>query len=272
MLSAHSGKTLMSTSPNTPAACVREGNPVSAQNMARKKTQLKSIKHTLREESILQAAAACFGEQGYRATTLETVAERLGISRVTLYRYCPSKEELLIRVFERSIAIFQQGLRQICAQEVPPEEKVRQIIRHQVRLMADHRNFLSVFFSEEGHLPAEMAQRARTERRAYDTLIEKVIREGVEAGRLAPLPPKLLSFALLGMCNWLYQWYQPDGPLAVDEVARIFISIAEHGYLQGDPQQEILQRLARVEAELSELRRTLQVFSLQSPTSHSSTA
>lgn len=249
-----------------------ERNPVSAQGMVRKKTQPKSMKHTLREESILQAAAACFGEHGYRATTLETVAERLGISRVTLYRYCPSKEELLIRVFERSIAIFQRGLRQICAQDIPPEEKVRQIIRHQVRLMADHRNFLSVFFSEESHLPPEMAQRARGERRAYDTLIEEVIREGVEAGRLAPLPPKLLSFAILGMCNWLYQWYQPDGPLAAEEVARIFIDLVEHGYLQGDPQQEMLKRLERIETELFDLRRRLPASSLQPPASSPSTA
>jgi AcrR family transcriptional regulator len=233
--------------------------------MARKKPQQKNMKQTLREESILQAAAACFGEQGYRATTLETVAERLGISRVTLYRYCPSKEELLIRVFERSIAIFQRGLRQICAQDIPPEEKVRQIIRHQVRLMADHRNFLSVFFSEESHLPPEMAERARIERRAYDTLIEEVIRKGVEAGRLAPLPPKLLSFAILGMCNWLYQWYQPDGPLSAEEVARIFIALVERGYLQGDPQQEMLTRLEKIEAELSQLRHLLPL-----PTPHSS--
>jgi AcrR family transcriptional regulator len=233
--------------------------------MARKTTQQKNAKQTLREESLLQAAAACFGEQGYRATTLETVAERLGISRVTLYRYCPSKEELLIRVFERSIAIFQRGLRQICAQDVPPEEKMRQIIRHQVRLMADHRNFLSVFFSEEGHLPTEMAQRARAERREYDALIEEVIREGIEVGRLAPLPPKLLSFALLGMCNWLYQWYQPDGPLAADEVARIFITLVEQGYLRGDPQQETLKRLEKIEAELSQLRHLLPIPNPQSP-------
>ncbi len=227
--------------------------------MARGKTQHNVMKHTLREESILQVAAACFGEHGYRATTLETVAERLGISRVTLYRYCPSKEELLIRVFERSIAIFQRGLQQICAQDIPPEEKVRQIIRHQVRLMADHRDFLSVFFSEESHLPADMAQRARAERRTYDSLIEGVIQEGVDAGRLAPFPPKLLSFALLGMCNWMYQWYQPDGPLSADEVARIFIAIVEHGYLQGDPQQAIVKRLERVENEIVNLQRTLQV-------------
>jgi AcrR family transcriptional regulator len=226
--------------------------------MGRKNATEKGLKQAAREESILQAAAACFGEQGYRATTLETVAEQLGISRVTLYRYCPSKEELLIRVFERSIAIFQRGLRQICAQDVPPEEKLRQIVRHQVRLMADHRNFLSVFFSEEGNLPPEMARRARSERRAYDALIEDVIYEGVQAGRLTPLPPKLVSFALLGMCNWLYQWYQPEGPLSADEVARIFIQLIEHGYLHADPQQETLNRLERVESDLAELRLLLQ--------------
>jgi AcrR family transcriptional regulator len=231
--------------------------------MAHKKGTEKGLKHALREESILQAAAACFGEQGYRATTLEAVAERLGISRVTLYRYCPSKEELLIRVFERSIAIFQRGLKQICIQDIPPEEKLRQIIHHQVRLMADHRNFLSVFFSEEGNLPADMARRARTERRAYNSLIEGVIREGIEGGRLAPLSPKLLTFALLGMCNWLYQWYQPDGPLSADEVARIFVRLVEHGYLHDDPQQGVLQRLQRVEIELAELRRLLQTSHLK---------
>ncbi|MGH7961854.1 MAG: TetR/AcrR family transcriptional regulator [Candidatus Binatia bacterium] len=226
--------------------------------MTTKRGKTKGSKQALREESILQAAAACFGEQGYRATTLETIAERLGISRVTLYRYCPSKEELLTRVFERSIAIFQRGLKQICAQDIPPEKKLRQIIRHQVRLMADHRNFLSVFFSEEGNLPPDMARRARTERRVYDEMIEGVIREGIEAERLTALPPKLLSFALLGMCNWLYQWYQPEGSFSADEVARIFIRLVEHGYLQGDPQQETLKRLERVETALSDLRQLFQ--------------
>ena len=222
--------------------------------MATKNGRARGSKQALREEAILQAAADCFGEQGYRATTLETIAERLGISRVTLYRYCPSKEELLIRVFERSIAIFQRDLRQICTQPIPPEEKLRQIIRHQVRLMADHRNFLTVFFSEESSLPEDIAERARTERRVYDELIEGVIAEGVETGRLAPLPAKLVSFAILGMCNWLYQWYQPDGPLSSDEVARNFIQLVEQGYLRADPQQEILQRLDRVETALSDIR------------------
>ena len=231
--------------------------------MVIKKEPTKSGKHALREESILQAAAACFGEAGYRSTTLGMIAERLDISRVTLYRYCPSKEELLIRVFERSITIFQRGLRRICEQDIPPAEKLRQIIHHQVRLMADHRNFLTVYFSEESNLPPDMAERSRAERRVYDGLIEGVIREGVEAGHFAPLPVKLLSFAILGMCNWLYQWYRPDGPLAAGEVARIFIDLVEHGYLRGDPHDELLSGLERVEKTLSSLRHHLQAPALK---------
>ena len=60
------------------------------------------------------------------------------------------------------------------------------------------------------------------------------------------------------MCNWLYQWYQPDGPLAADEVARIFIDLVEHGYLRGDPQHELLSGLERVEKTLSSLQQQLQ--------------
>ena len=96
--------------------------------------------------------------------------------------------------------------------------------------------------------------------RVYDGLIEGVINEGIQAGRLAPLPAKLVSFAILGMCNWLYQWYQPDGPLSADEVARNFIQLVEQGYLHADPQQEILQRLDRVESALSALQQNKELF------------
>lgn len=222
--------------------------------MAKRKGHGPRDKKAVREEALLQTAADCFCEYGYRATNLETIAERMGISRVTLYRYCPSKKELLVRIFERAMSFYQHDLRRICAQPIPAEEKLRQIIRHQIRTIVERRNILVVFFSEESHLPAEMACRVRAERRAYDKIIEGVIAEGVQTGRLAPLPAKLLAFAILGMCNWLYQWYQPDGPLSEDEVARSFIAIIEGGCLRADPQREILARLDRVETALSAMQ------------------
>lgn len=219
--------------------------------MAKRKGHGPHNKQAVREEALLQTAADCFCEHGYRATKLETVAERMGISRVTLYRYCPSKKELLVRIFERAMSFYQHDLRRICTQPIPAEEKLRQIVRHQIRLIVERRNILIVFFSEESHLPEEMACRVRAERRAYDRIIEDVIAEGIQAGRFAPLPTKLVAFAILGMCNWLYQWYQPDGALSEDEVARNFIALVEGGCLRADPQREILARLDRVETALT---------------------
>lgn len=219
--------------------------------MAKRKGHGPHNKQAVREEALLQTAADCFCEHGYRATKLETVAERMGISRVTLYRYCPSKKELLVRIFERAMSFYKHDLQRICAQPIPSEEKLRQIIRHQIHSIVERRNILVVFFSEEGHLPEEMARRVRAERRAYDRIIEDVIAEGIQAGRLEPLPTKLVAFAILGMCNWMYQWYQPDGALSEDEVARNFIALVEGGCLRADPQREILARLDRVETALT---------------------
>jgi TetR/AcrR family transcriptional regulator, cholesterol catabolism regulator len=211
------------------------------------------------EQEIIRVAAEGFSARGYRATTLDDIAQKVGISKVTLYRYCHNKEELLVKVFERTIAVFHQELHRICAQKIPPEEKLQQIIRHQVRLMVDHRDFLRVFFSEESQLPPVMAERARQEKRDYNRLIEGVIHQGLRQGSLVPIPPPILTFIILGACNWLYQWYRPEGELSADEVARLFIMILQKGYLRQNQLEEdsLAERLERIEKELSSLRQQL---------------
>ena len=78
---------------------------------------------------ILRVAATCFGEMGYRATTLDTIAAKAGLSKVTLYRYVKSKDELLSLVFERTIESFRAGLGEIIEQRLPADEKLRRIVR-----------------------------------------------------------------------------------------------------------------------------------------------
>src|SRR5262249_38521561 len=70
---------------------------------------------------ILRVAATCFGEMGYRATTLDTIAAKAGLSKVTLYRYVRSKDELLSLVFERTIESFRVGLSEIIEQRLPAD-------------------------------------------------------------------------------------------------------------------------------------------------------
>jgi TetR/AcrR family transcriptional regulator, cholesterol catabolism regulator len=204
---------------------------------------------------IVRAAAAAFGDVGYRTATLETIAERAGLSKVTLYRYVGSKEELLSLVVERIIAEFQRGLRRIINERRPADDTLRRIVRYQVELLAEHLPFLTVFFSEESGLPPPMAARAQRAKRAYDQAIERVVREGVETGLLRDLPPRLVVFGLLGMCNWLHKWYRPDGQRGVAEIADVFVALLERGYLAQPVERD--DALARIERRLSRLEAAL---------------
>lgn len=217
-------------------------------------------------EEIVRAAAVCFGEMGYRVTTLDTIAARAGVSKVTLYTHVASKEDLLWAVFERTLASFRQGLAEIVKPELPPDEKLRRILRHQVHLLTSNLPFLTVFFSEESGLPPHLAARVAREKREYDRAIERVVRQGIRDGMVRDLPPTLLVFALLGMAGWLYKWYRPEGSLGPDEISAFFVDLLERGYLrpaarlEGDQAARALrridQRLARLEGRLEKAARS----------------
>ena len=210
-------------------------------------------------DEIVRAAAAAFGEVGYRTATLDAIAERAGLSKVTLYRYVSSKEELLSLVVERTIATFRQGLRDIVEQRRPAEETLRRIVRFQVELLTENLAFLTVFFAEESGLPAPMAAQAARAKREYDRTIERVVREGIEAGRLRPLPPTLVVFGILGMCNWLHKWYKPQGALSPGQIADVFVDLLERGYLAEGPAAPGRgdAALARIEARLARVERAV---------------
>jgi AcrR family transcriptional regulator len=231
---------------------------MSRQRNGRRRTGRKAVARLV-EEEIVRAAAVCFGGVGYHATTLETIAARVGVSKVTLYRYVSSKEELLWRVFERTIEAFHGGLEGIVQQGLPPDETLRRIVHHQVRMLTTHLPFLAVFFSEEGELPAQLAQRVARTKRQYDRTIEGVVRRGIRQGTFRDVNPILLVFAILGACNWLYKWYRPDGRLAPDRIADVFVTLLEGGYLSqprgGDAVAPVLRTIERRLAELERLAR-----------------
>jgi len=205
---------------------------------------------------ILRVAATCFGEMGYRATTLDTIAAKAGLSKVTLYRYVKSKDELLSLVFERTIESFRAGLGELIEQRLPADEKLRRIVRYQVSLLASHLPFLKVFFAEAAGLPGPMAARAARARREYDRAIERAYRDGVDEGLFRDLPSTLVVFGILGMCNWLHEWYQPEGRSSPTEIADVFVDLLERGYLKpggatrGD---RVAATLERIEARLAKL-------------------
>lgn len=72
---------------------------------------------TRTERQVLHAAATCIRQQGIRRTTIEEVARVAGVSRGTVYRYWPTKDDLITAAFSRASADFvQESLSAIAAE------------------------------------------------------------------------------------------------------------------------------------------------------------
>jgi AcrR family transcriptional regulator len=213
-------------------------------------------RHEVLRAGILTVAADLFRQRGYRATTLDEIARRVGVAKPTLYGYFRSKEELLAAIFHRTMSLFERDLLAIRASRDDPAVQLRRVIRFHVGAVIAERSFLAVFFSEEANLPPRLGRAIRRRKARYDRTVRAIVEAGMRDGSLRTSNPRLLVFALLGMANWVYQWYDPAGEWNADTIANGFIALMEPGYLVTDRsrQNAIADTLGRIEGELTRLR------------------
>jgi AcrR family transcriptional regulator len=213
------------------------------------------------EEEILRVATQCFTEQGYQATTIEEIAARVEISRVTFYTYFKSKEELLQAIFARGLHDYEQGLAAILKEDLPRREKLRRFMALQIASLTTEQPAIRLFFTEEQHLPPQLARHVQEFHRRIDRLLEHETRTGIEHGEFIDVPPRLLMYAFMGMCNWVYRWYRPGGAITPDAIVDTFSRILESGCLRSETDtKEIVtpnQRLQRLEEDMGEIKKEL---------------
>src|ERR1700691_1461536 len=76
------------------------------------------------EERILTAGLALIGRRGVRRLGMREIAETAGVSRGTLYRYFPGKDEALARAATYDAQRFSDGLDDVLAAALSPEERI----------------------------------------------------------------------------------------------------------------------------------------------------
>ncbi len=187
-----------------------------------------------RRDELLDKAAHLFREQGYHATTMKDIAAELEILPGSLYHHIDSKESLLVEIMERGIEVLLEHVRPVVASAAPPAEKLRELVRFHIVAIAEHPDVLTVFLHELKALPeARRAEQLRL-RAEYEQLLSRILEEGIEAGVFRPLHQRMTTFAILGMVNWLYAWYQPDGPLTPEQIADAYLALILGGLCEDD--------------------------------------
>lgn len=192
---------------------------------------MTSTRPEFTRENVLAVAAEMFRARGYRATSLQEVADVFGVQRPALYYHFKNKAELLVEIHTRLLRVLTQQLDEIAASDLTPERKIRELVRGQVQLYTENISGLAVLLQNQEELPVDVRKPVQAEIRRYGALLEGMIREAVEAGSLEDLDPKMIVLALNGMTGWMFSWYDPSGDWDADEIADVFIGLAEHGLL-----------------------------------------
>ncbi|MGH3756645.1 TetR/AcrR family transcriptional regulator [Actinophytocola sp.] len=177
---------------------------------------------------VIAAAADLFAKNGYHGTGVAELGEVVGLGRGALYHYIGSKESLLFAICSGQVDRMNNRAAEILTLALTPEKLLHEMARALLRNIADHRAEWTVFFREFSALTGERRERVLAARKAYEGHWRRAMDRGVEAGKLKETPPLLLK-GILGMLNYTYLWFEPDGPLSPDELADQFIDALLYG-------------------------------------------
>lgn len=178
--------------------------------------QVKAFKR----EQILEVATELFYERGYQRTSLDAVAERLGVTKPFIYYHFQDKAELLFEISRRGITRGNEVLRAALAAPGPVAPRLHTAVCEIVRTIIQAQRYTAIFFREQKNFDARIRAPLEKMHREFDDLLARLLEQGVTSGEFHITDVRLCSLAIGGMLNWAYTWYRQSGRLSVDELAQ----------------------------------------------------
>jgi AcrR family transcriptional regulator len=178
-------------------------------------------KRSRRRDEILHAALRAFRDRGYHATTLDDIAEHLGVRKTALYHYFPDKQSILFECHRESLAELDRIMRE--AEELDSaSEKLAHVVREHVRVMTDTLEGSPLAFEVTSLSPEQRAPLIAGRDR-YERWLREVIDEAMQNGEFRRGDPKIAVFVVLGAINWIARWYRPEGEFHAAELGNEFV-------------------------------------------------
>ena len=186
---------------------------------------MAGIPYDERLERLLVTAAGVFATKGYHPTTMRDLARATGMSLAGMYHYVSGKDELLYLVQERTFTQVLAGAEAAVSSGTTPSDRLARFIRHHVTFFARHKSETKVLSHEADSLSEARVEGVNSLKRRYVELLLSVIREFNRNGR----DPRVAAYALFGMMNWIYNWYDPNGPIPPEALAEQFTQLFLNG-------------------------------------------
>ena len=191
-------------------------------------------------EFILRTSARIFAEKGYHSTSMRDISRATKVSLAGLYYYCKSKEELLFLIQDNCFGRVLERLEERLRETTDAVEKLRLVIENHLSFFAANMAEMKVLSHEADSLAGEMHERVSGKKQQYTRLVRRILSEAqAHQDSRQKLDLTAATYALFGMMNWIYNWYDPRGKLSVndlvDNITRLFLK----GFLAGTHADEL---------------------------------
>jgi AcrR family transcriptional regulator len=183
-------------------------------------------------EFILRTAARIFAEKSYHSTSMRDISRATNVSLAGLYHYCKSKEELLFLIQDNCFGRVLERLEQRLLEVADPVTKLGIFIENHLSFFAANMSEMKVLSHEAESLRGDLYTHVSTRKDKYTKLARKILREVQEnQDSKQQIDLTVATYALFGMMNWIYNWYDPHGKLKVSDLADNLLKLFLNGFL-----------------------------------------
>jgi len=179
-----------------------------------------------KRDAMLREASASFNRRGFHGTSLDDVAQQLGVTKAALYYYFPNKQAMLKACFDQVMEAAFANLERAKQEGSNGREKLRLILTYFLEYIINDLN-VSVTIMEEDTLSAEDMVTVKAERDRFEYALRDLVQEGIKDGSIIPCDPKLAVLTLLGTLNFVPRWFKPDGQWTSSQLAELMSDMLE---------------------------------------------
>ncbi|MBT2658181.1 TetR family transcriptional regulator [Bacillus sp. ISL-18] len=183
------------------------------------------------KHKLIETGIQLFDQNGFKSTSVQDIVQLLGVTKGTFYYYFDSKEELLKDIH----LIYIEGLVQeqeeiIQNHKTTCTQKLYEIVRLLIRNIRTKRQSARIFTREMRHLSDKYINEIKEKRTEFRKNTQKLIEDAIQQSEFKQgLHPDIITMGILGITNWSYYWFNPDGEVSEEQVVEIFVNMILNG-------------------------------------------
>lgn len=176
------------------------------------------------KQKITNTSITLFENKGFSQTSIQDIVDELQVTKGTFYYYFSSKEQLLMDIHLDYITNLLKRQEAIIHHEsMLNEAKLEAIIKLLIFDIHDKGPSGRVFFREIRHLAMDNMANIKEKRDQFRFNIERIVLAGIKDGEFrSDLDASMITFGILGITNYSYNWFKPEGKIQSEELVHIY--------------------------------------------------